>query len=184
MRAAVLALAACVAAVPSEHIPVAHTPSSGGPLKGGCGYNTLPPPVLANCTDPLKAGVPDLRGSWQGPGLSGTAQHWERVEQCGDRVTVTSSCVIHDFAHADGTVKHGVHDLSAVDCIPIRVAGLFNATCLTLRPFNLLNAVTRCITPQGKLALDWGGQTTEMERIERPYGLERCDRLPNTSAVL
>ena len=35
---------------------------------------------------------------------------------------------------ADGSLANGVHDYSVVDCVPLRVAGVFNATCSMLRP--------------------------------------------------
>lgn len=42
----------------ADDIPVAHTPPDG--------YgNSFPPPVLADCTEPLVAGAPDLRGIWK-----------------------------------------------------------------------------------------------------------------------
>lgn len=41
-----------------DGIAVAHTPP------GGYG-ETMPPPVLANRTEPIPSGAPDLRGLWQ-----------------------------------------------------------------------------------------------------------------------
>jgi hypothetical protein len=71
--------------VPSSDVPTGHTPApfSGGPIRPvGCGNKALPKPILANCTDALAAGVPDLRGNWQSSAFRGT-HHWERIEQCG-----------------------------------------------------------------------------------------------------
>ena len=45
------------AQVLAASIPVAHTPP------GGYG-DTMPPPVLAACNEPLAEGAPDLRGTW------------------------------------------------------------------------------------------------------------------------
>ena len=76
-------------AVPSADIPIGHTPppGSGGPITPlGCGYKSLPKPILANCTDELAPSVPDLRGLWVGKVGSDEKEHWERIEQCGDRV--------------------------------------------------------------------------------------------------
>eukprot|EP01062_Namystynia_karyoxenos_P066676 TRINITY_DN60595_c0_g1_i1.p2 TRINITY_DN60595_c0_g1~~TRINITY_DN60595_c0_g1_i1.p2 ORF type:complete len:182 (+),score=41.20 TRINITY_DN60595_c0_g1_i1:72-617(+) len=175
--AACAALLSATLAVPSDLVPRAHTPTSGGPIKGGCGYTTLPPPVLANCTDPISPGVPDLRGNWLGAAAGNASrQHWERIEQCADRVTITSTCVCHDFPHADGTLRNGVHDVSEKDCIPILVAGVWNATCLALNPFELATAVTRCITAQGTLAFNYGGTHFELRRTQRPYGVQQCDQ--------
>jgi hypothetical protein len=118
-------------------IPVAHTPP------GGYG-ETMPPPVLAGCTEPLPAGAPDLRGTWtvvdaftdDGPLAPDhpIRSHVERVEQAGDRVVVTSSGIIHDM-RVDGTYENGVHDVAAVDfATPIEVAAFYEGGVLVLRP--------------------------------------------------
>jgi len=62
----------------------------------GCGYSHFPLPILADCTEPLSEGAADIRGLWQGV-AGGRAGHVERVEQCGRRVVVTSSGIIHDM---------------------------------------------------------------------------------------
>ena len=60
----------------------------------GCAYDHFPLPILRKCTEPLAEGAGDIRGLWIGVG--GKVGHIERVEQCGSRVVVTSSGVIHD----------------------------------------------------------------------------------------
>ena len=67
-------------------IPKGNTP--------GCGYHHFPLPVLRECTEPLPAGADDIRGLWVG--VTGNVGHVERVEQCGSRVVVTASGIIHD----------------------------------------------------------------------------------------
>lgn len=67
-------------------IPKGNTP--------GCAYSHFPLPVLAQCTEPLSADVADIRGLWVGS--TGNVGHVERVEQCGTRLVVTSSGIIHD----------------------------------------------------------------------------------------
>lgn len=62
----------------------------------GCGYSHFPLPILAQCTEPLPAGAADIRGLWLGV-EGGHLDHVERVEQCGSRVVVTSSGIIHDY---------------------------------------------------------------------------------------
>ena len=69
-------------------IPKGNTP--------GCGYSHFPMPVLAQCTEPLPEGADDIRGLWVGV-KGGHVGHLERVEQCGSRVVVTTSGVIHDY---------------------------------------------------------------------------------------
>jgi len=68
-------------------IPKGNTP--------GCGYDHFPLPILADCTEPLPEGADDIRGLWVGV-EGGHIGHVERVEQCGSRVVVTSSGIIHD----------------------------------------------------------------------------------------
>ena len=83
-------------------IPKAYTPAASH-----CYYTTFPMPVLQNCREPIVAGFPDMRGLWLSyEGLEG---HMERIEQCGDRIVVTTHGIIHDF-HADGTLKNGSRD--------------------------------------------------------------------------
>jgi hypothetical protein len=66
-------------------IPKGNTP--------GCSYTHFPLPILAECTEPLVEGAADIRGLWQEVG----GGHVERIEQCGRRVVVTSSGLIHDY---------------------------------------------------------------------------------------
>ena len=67
-------------------IPKANTP--------GCSYDHFPLPILADCSEPLPEVADDIRGLWVG--VEGKVGHIERVEQCGSRVVVTSSGLIHD----------------------------------------------------------------------------------------
>jgi len=70
----------------AAEIPKGNTP--------GCAYDHFPLPILRECTESLPAGADDIRGLWQG--VQGKVGHVERVEQCGSRVVVTSSGIIHD----------------------------------------------------------------------------------------
>src|SRR3989442_1776804 len=112
--------------VSADNIPVAHTPAGGwqGPM---------PPPILAGCTEPLAPGASDLRGLWQAILVERNGQplsehplhrHVERIEQCGNRVAITSEGVIHDL-RADGTLANGVNDVAAAHGTKIRVAAVF-----------------------------------------------------------
>jgi hypothetical protein len=122
----------------SRHdIPTAHTPP------GGYG-DTMPPPILDGCSDPLHADAPDLRGVWKVtdaraddnvlPDEHPIWQHVERIEQAGNRVVITSGGIVHDMV-ADGTVENGVNDVMARDfTTPIAVAATFEDGVLVLRP--------------------------------------------------
>lgn len=61
----------------------------------GCRYDHFPLPILRDCTEPLSEGAADIRGLWQAE--SGKVGHVERIEQCGARVVVTTSGIIHDY---------------------------------------------------------------------------------------
>ena len=118
-------------------IPKAFTPP------GGYG-DQMPPPILANCSDPLAGGVADFRGLWRAidvrvngevaPAELKVWQHVERIEQAGNRVVVTAGGVVHDM-YADGTFKNGVNDVMGADFkTPISVAATFENDVLVLRP--------------------------------------------------
>jgi hypothetical protein len=152
-------------------IPVAHTPP------GGYG-DEMPAPILARCTEVVVAGAPDLRGTWrvvsvewkgaQAPEPDPVAGHVERIEQCGDRVCITSSGVIHDM-RADGTVEHGVNDVAATGGGAISVVCTFEAGVHTLRPVGMPGfEVTRRLD-RDELVWEYGPIfTARLERLEGP----------------
>lgn len=101
----------------------------------------MPPPILGACTEPLPEGVPDMRGMWRAvsvewsgraPDPDPMADHVERIEQCGNRVCITSEGIIHDM-RADGTLKGGVHDVSP-NGDPVHVVCTFEDGTHVLRP--------------------------------------------------
>ena len=71
----------------AAEIPKGNTP--------GCSYDHFPLPVLRECTERLPEGASDIRGLWIGV-TGGHIGHVERIEQCGSRVVVTASGIIHD----------------------------------------------------------------------------------------
>jgi hypothetical protein len=132
--------------IAAHDIPVAHTPP------GGYG-DTFPEPVLAGCSEPIVDGAPDLRGTWEvvgvevegAPAPAGHPAHGhvERVEQCGDRLVVTGSGIIHDM-RCDGTVEHGVHDVMQIDfTTEISVVASYEDGVHVLRPVGVPFEVTR-----------------------------------------
>ena len=152
-----------------DEIAVAHTPPGG--------YGTeMPPPILAGCTEPLTAGAPDMRGMWRVVSVewkSGTApdpdpiaDHVERIEQCADRVCVTSAGIIHDM-RADGTAENGVNDVAAANGQAISVVCTFESGVHTLRPVGMPGIeVTRRLDGD-VLVWDYGPLfTARLERIE------------------
>ena len=148
-------------------IPVAKTPP------GGYG-DTMPPPVLGGCTEPLVEGAPDMRGTWKAVSVvrklgdpveaDPILDHVERIEQCGDRVCITSTGVIHDM-RADGTAEHGVNDVSPFGQ-PISVVCTFENGIHVLRPVDMPGVeVTRRLEGD-QLVWDYGPFfTARLERI-------------------
>ena len=155
----------------ADEIAVAYTPEGG--WKG-----EMPPPVLAGCDEPLAQGAPDLRGLWQSVRVEKNGseltehplnRHIERVEQCGNRVVVTSSGVIHDM-RADGTLENGVNDVAERDYkTKIRVAALFRQGRLELHPFGVQEGqpplVTREIDGE-HMIWNYGPYRVTMRRID------------------
>lgn len=72
----------------AKDIPKGNTPN--------CAYEHFPLPILASCTEPLPNGADDIRGLWIGV-KGGHIGHVERVEQCGERIVITSAGIIHDY---------------------------------------------------------------------------------------
>jgi hypothetical protein len=136
----------------------------------------MPPLILGACTDPLAPGAPDLRGVWRvvavdwktgdGPDPNPVADHIERIEQCGDRICITSSGVVHDM-RADGTAEHGVNDVAAANGNAISVVCTFEGGVHTLRPVGLPGVeVTRRLDGD-QLVWDYGPMfTARLERME------------------
>jgi hypothetical protein len=126
-------------------IPVTHTPPGGW-------SGEFPEPVLAGCTDPIVDGAPDMRGMWEvvEVQVDGAQIHEhrilgaiQRIEQCGDRVTITAGGIIHDM-RCDGTAEHGVNDVAEFDKqTPITVVATFEDGVHVLRPVGLPIEVKR-----------------------------------------
>jgi hypothetical protein len=128
-----------------DSIPVAHTPPGGW-------SGEFPEPVLAGCTDPIVDGAPDMRGTWEVVEVlvdgAPIPEHRilgavQRIEQCGDRVTITAGGIIHDM-RCDGTEEHGVNDVAEFDKqTPITVVATFEDGVHVLRPAGIPIEVKR-----------------------------------------
>ncbi|MEY2405764.1 MAG: hypothetical protein QOG39_680, partial [Acidimicrobiaceae bacterium] len=94
------------------------------------------------------------------------AGHVERIEQCGDRVCITSSGVIHDM-RADGTVERGVNDVTAAGGQAISVVCTYEDRVHVLRPVALPGIeVTRRLDGD-QLIWEYGPMfTARLERID------------------
>jgi hypothetical protein len=153
----------------ADEIPVAHTPP------GGYGAD-MPPPILDRCDEPLVPGAVDLRGLWRAVEVKWTngappepdpiLDHVERIEQCGDRVCITSSGIIHDM-RADGTAEHGVNDVAAAGGQEISVVCTFENGVHVLRPVGMPGIeVTRRLDGD-QLVWTYGPMfTARLERVQ------------------
>ena len=140
-------------AVLASDIPVAHTPRGF--------WKTFPQPVLAQCTEPLAPGAPDLRGLWAGE--HDGKNHVERIEQCGNRVVIESSRVTHDM-RADGILAHGVDDIAQGSGLRIKVAAVFKQNGLVLKPFGGPALVSRVLKGD-TLVFNYSGKVILLHRI-------------------
>ena len=140
-------------------VDIPRSGSRAGGDAGPCGLSRLPPPLLANCVEPIAAGIPDMRGVWAGEG------HWERIEQCGSRLVVSgpssdskaSSTLfyIHDFLRLDGILANGCSDYSGPffpACISIVVSGAYNS-CINMYLFGQVLGAERCLAQSGTTLL-------------------------------
>ena len=124
------------------------------------------PPVLTGCDEPLVDGAPDLRGVWQvhrGP-LKG---HIERIEQAGNRVTITVGALVHDM-FVDGTLEGGVNDTAEGSGVPISVAARFEDGRHNLYPGDRgIVAVTR-YRDGDEMVWRWGPWRNRLRRLRGP----------------
>lgn len=148
-----------------DEIPVAFTPTGGW-------TGEMPAPVLAGCDTPLVADAPDMRGTWRVlevmSGGEAQSDHAalggvQRIEQAGDRVTITAGGIIHDM-RCDGTAEHGVNDVAEFDKqTPITVVATFEDGVHVLRPVGLPIEVRRRLEGE-HLIWDYIGFTAKLER--------------------
>jgi hypothetical protein len=155
-------------------IPKGNTPN--------CGYTHFPLPILAQCTEPLPESADDIRGLWIGV-QGGHVGHVERVEQCGTRVVVTSSGVIHDYGpnstaglNTDDTEGSVLFTMGQKEyCMRTSASMIWNDGVLDFHVFGWGPTVVKRYLEQGPAGeqLVWeyaDGSSTYMDRI--------CD-LPN-----
>lgn len=138
----------------------------------GCRYDHFPLPILQACTEPLPANAADLRGLWRG--VTGRVGHVERVEQCGSRVVVTSSGIIHDSGpnstggyNSNDTEGQVVFTLGDREYCPRTSAGVFwNNGVLDFRVFGWGPVVVKRYMEDEQLVWEYAdGSTTRMERL-------------------
>ena len=154
-------------AKPAAEIPKGNTP--------GCGYDHFPLPILADCTEPLVDGAADIRGLWVGV-EGGHIGHVERVEQCGSRVVVTSSGLIHDYGpnssaglttnDTEGGVLFTIGDREY--CPRTSASMIWNEAVLDFHVFGWGPVVVKRYLDGDQLVWEYAdGSTTRMDRLCR-----------------
>jgi len=153
--------------VNADDIAVATTPP------GGYG-DDWPAPILAGCTEAIVSHGIDMRGTWQVveatvDGMP-VADHRilgsvQRIEQCGDRVVITSGGIIHDM-RCDSTEANGVNDVAEFDkTTPITVVATFEDGVHVLRPVGMPIEVKRWFDGDD-LVWQYVGVTCRLTRTE------------------
>jgi len=149
-----------------DDIPVVHSPT------GGYG-DTMPPPILGACFEPLVDAAPDLRGLWEVVAVEvdgavvpdhAAMGNRQRIEQRGDRLVVTSAGIIHDM-RCDGVLEHGVHDVMQSDfTTPVHVVATYENGVHVLRPDGLPLEVRRW-REGDQMIWDYVGFTATLDRV-------------------
>ncbi|MDG1441088.1 MAG: hypothetical protein P8R02_00220 [Pseudomonadales bacterium] len=146
-------------------IPKGNTP--------GCYYDHFPLPILAECTEPLPAGADDIRGLWRGV-EGGHVGHVERIEQCGSRVVVTASGIIHDSGpnstaglttnDTEGSIGFTINNREY--CARSSASMVWNEGVLDFHVFGWGPVVVRRYMDGDQLIWEYAdGSTTRMDRL-------------------
>ena len=129
-------------------------------------WEVWPARSLDATREPLAPGVPDLRGVWECVDGAMTG-HVERIEQAGNRITITTGGLVHDM-FCDGTLENGVNDTAGIGGRRIRVAATFEDGVHKLRPFNKkVVAVTRRLDGDD-LIWRYGLSKNRLRRLTEP----------------
>ncbi len=157
-------------------IPKGNTP--------GCGYDHFPLPILADCAEPLVDGAADIRGLWVGV-EGGHVGHVERVEQCGSRVVVTSSGLIHDYGpnstaglNTDDTEGGVLFTIGGREYCPRTSASMiWNEGVLDFHVLGWGPVVVKRYLDGEQLVWEYAdGSTTRMDRLCRLPATEKVPR--------
>ena len=134
--------------------------------KPGASLAVWPSRTLAECREPLVSGAPDLRGVWEV--VDGRMKgHVERIEQAGNRITITVGGLVHDM-FCDGTLENGVDDVAGFGGDRIRVAATFEDGVHKLRPFGKrIVAVTRRLDGD-EMVWRYGLFRNRLRRLDSP----------------
>ena len=146
----------------ANDFPQGHTPN--------CGYKVFPKPILEGCSEPLPRSATDMRGLWLESRSDGLAGHFERIEQCGNRLVITSSGLVHD-ATTDGKLEGASNDVRPVVWGPLNFCIRTSATTewldgrLEFKALGIVPVVTRYLE-HGQLKWEYPGRgVTTMDRI-------------------
>lgn len=158
-------------ALNAKDIPIAHTPIHFNMMSKQfvCGYgDVMPAPILADCTEPLVKEAPDLRAMWR----DDASGRLERIEQCGNRVVISSKGVIHDM-YVLGPNTIGVYDVQVKDLPKCEIVAIYaqfaNHKSLNLYlPFFVgsKRVVSRTLVDANTLEVDYNGKMMRYSRVK------------------
>jgi hypothetical protein len=107
------------------------------------GYGTTYPDYFyTDCTTAISTGIPDFQGDWAETTVTidgteypaeTTNAYSERIEQCGDRILIVSSSVLHEVFIADESMFNGVNDANPMGQ-PVHSVGKIDGSILVLTP--------------------------------------------------
>ena len=143
--------------------------AADSPLDGtkpDASWNAWPARTLDGCREPLAPGVPDLRGVWEVYEGRMTG-HVERIEQAGNRITITTGGLVHDMI-CDGTLENGVDDTAGIGGRHIRVAATFEDGVHKLRPFDKKVVVVTRRLEGDEMLWRYGPTRNRLRRLEGP----------------
>lgn len=151
---------------------LAHEIAKGNtPNNSKCLYEHFPLPILRQCREPLPDNAADMRGLWQAE--SGRRGHVERIEQCGRRVVITTSGIIHDSG-PNATGGEATNDTEGpafrlfgrVFCPRTSALMVWNEGVLDFHAFGFGPIVVRRYLEGDKLVWEYmDGTVTRMKRI-------------------
>lgn len=134
--------------------------------KPNASWNVWAPRTLDGCREPLAPGVPDMRGVWEVYEGRMTG-HVERIEQAGNRITITTGGLVHDM-FCDGTLKNGVDDTAGIGGRHIRVAATMENGVHKLRPFNKKVVMVTRRLDGDELLWRYGPTRNRLRRLTAP----------------
>ena len=123
----------------------------------------------------INSGIPNISGLWAG--TKDGEPYWERIEQCGDRIIITTGCHTHDYRHIDGSIMGGYwgwqhNNWPTVMTVEV---GQYDPTVLIFMHFGERLAIKRSFINRKKMMINENRVLSLLDRTDRAYGYQECD---------